>query len=86
MSSINKWGWYKWTNKVPENNPEFQRLLEDEEVQYPNISSVLPGLEMESEESRFDAITPEPEPDFCALDTAALDNAGINPEVRLRAP
>ena len=40
---------------------------------------------MELEESDFQLITDDPEPDFCELAAAALDNAGINPIERIQA-
>ncbi len=40
---------------------------------------------MERKEADFNAITKEEEPDFQALAAAVLNNAGINPDVRIRA-
>ncbi len=69
----------------PEDDSEFQRLLDKEEMApYPDISAEPPGVELESEESDFQPITDDPEPDFCELVAAALDNAGINPSKRLQ--
>jgi hypothetical protein len=79
---------YKWTNKVPEDDLEFQGLLEadaEEAAAYPNISAELPGVELTSKEDDYPAITEEPEADFQHLAAAALDNAGINTVARLRA-
>ncbi len=77
---------YKWTDSVPEDDPEFQGLLEDEEeAAYPDISAESPGVELESEEADFSAVTDDPEPDFKQLAAAALDNAGINPQDRRHA-
>jgi len=77
---------YEWTDSVPEDDPEFQGLLEDEEEEaYPDISAEPPGVELESEEADFSAVTDDPEPDFEQLAAAALDNAGINPQDRLHA-
>ena len=77
---------YEWTDSVPEDDPEFQGLLEDEEeAAYPDISAEPPGVELESEEADFSAVTDDPEPDFEQLAAAALDNAGINPQDRLHA-
>jgi hypothetical protein len=42
-------------------------------------------VELESEESDFQLITDNPEPNFPELAAAALDNAGINPTERLQA-
>ncbi len=43
---------YKWKAKVPEDNPDFQGLLdnEKEEAIYPDISAELPGVEVEEDE------------------------------------
>jgi hypothetical protein len=52
---------YKWTDAVPEDDPEFQGLLEgDEEAAYPDISAEPPGVELESEEADYAAVTDEP--------------------------
>ncbi len=72
---------YKWTGVVPEDDPEFQGLLEDDkEVAYPDISTKPPGVELESVDMDYVAVTDEPEPDFEQLAATALDNAGINPQ------
>jgi hypothetical protein len=42
-------------------------------------------VELEREEAEFTAITEEDKPDFWALAAAALDNAGIDPNVRIQA-
>jgi hypothetical protein len=71
---------------VPEDDPEFQGLLEeDEEAAYPDISAEPPGVELDSEEADYAAATDEPEPDFEQLATTALDNAGIDPQDCLHA-
>jgi hypothetical protein len=41
-------------------------------------------VELEREEAEFTTITKEDEPDFWALAVATLDNAGIDPGVRIR--
>jgi hypothetical protein len=65
---------------------EFQGLVEEEEAApYPDLSAESPGAELEREEADFNAITEEEEPDFQALAAAALNNAGINPDVQIRA-
>jgi hypothetical protein len=77
---------YEWTDEVPEDDAEFQGLLEEEEATpYPNLSTEPPGVELEREEAKFTAITKEDEPSFWALAAAALDNARIDPYVRIRA-
>ena len=52
---------------------------------YPDISGEPPGVELKSEESNFQLITDDPEPNFCELAAAALDNAGINPTKKIQA-
>ncbi len=79
---------YKWTDKVPEDDLEFQGLLKadaEEAAAYPDISTKLPGVELTSKEDDYPAITEEPEADFQHLAAAALDNAGINTVARLHA-
>ncbi len=76
----------EWTDKVPEDDAEFQGLLEDKEPPpYPDVSPKLPGVELEFEEPDFKVVMDKPEPVFCELAAAALDNAGINLADRLRA-
>lgn len=74
-------------DEVPQDDSELQGLLEEEEdtAPYPDISAEPPGVELESEESDFQLITDDPEPDFRELAAAALDNAGINPTERIQA-
>ncbi len=56
---------YKWTDSVPEDNPEFQGLLDDEEeAAYPEISAKLPGVELGEEQRDFTPVTDKPEADF----------------------
>ncbi len=77
---------YEWTDLVPEDNPEFQGLLEDEEeAAYLEISAELPGVELEEEQRDFTPVTDEPEADFGELASAALHNAGIDADDRIRA-
>ncbi len=77
---------YEWTDSVPKDDPEFQGLLDDkEEAAYPKISAELPGVELEEEELDFTPVTDEPEADFWELAGAALHNAGINADDRIRA-
>ncbi len=69
---------------MSEDDPEFQGLLENKvEAAYPNISAEPLGVELESQEADYAAVTDDPEPDFKQLATAALDNAGIDPQDRL---
>ena len=76
---------YEWTDFVPEDDPDFQGLLEDNQAPFPDISAELPGVPLEEEESNFQVVTDKPEPDFEDLAAAALDNAGIDTADRLRA-
>jgi hypothetical protein len=77
---------YKWTDEVPEDDTDFQGLLEnEEEAVYPDVSDELPGVELEAEERDFTPVSDEPEADFRELVAAALHNAGIDTEERLRA-
>jgi hypothetical protein len=72
---------YEWMDVVPEDDPEFQGLFEDDkEAAYPVISAEPPGVEFESEETDYAAVADEPEPDFEQLATTTLDNAGIDPQ------
>jgi hypothetical protein len=70
---------YEWTDKVPEDYPGFQGLLDEngDTAVYPDVSAELPGVELESEEQDFQTVTDEPKPDFHDLAGAALHNAGI---------
>jgi hypothetical protein len=54
---------YQWTDKVPEDDPEFQGLLENEVemAAYPDISAEMPGVELEEEENR------QPRTRLCSL-------------------
>jgi hypothetical protein len=71
---------YKWTDEVPEDDPDFQGLLDEnnDTAVYPDVSAELPGVELESEEQDFQTLTDEPEPNFRDLAGAALHNAGID--------
>jgi hypothetical protein len=51
---------------------------------YPDVSAELPGVELEAEERDFAPVSDEPEVDFRELAVAALHNAGIHREERLR--
>jgi len=68
---------YEWTDTVPEDDADFQGLLE-EPAPYPDLSSDLPGVALEDENVDLQVVTDEPEPDFAELAAAALDNAGLN--------
>ncbi len=51
---------------MPEDDNDFQGLLEDEveAAPYPDISAEFPGVELNEEEQEFQTILDEPEPDF----------------------
>jgi len=75
------------TNKVLEDDPEFQELLDENEhtAVYPDISAELPGVELEEEDEQdFETVTTEPELEFHELAGAALHNAGIDAAGALR--
>jgi hypothetical protein len=56
---------YEWTDTIPEDDPEFQGLLkEEEEAAYPDISAELPGVELESKEVNYTAVTMNPYPNL----------------------
>ena len=76
---------YEWTDAVPEDDPEFQGLLDENEntAVYPDISAELPGVTLEEQEHKFQTITEEPEPEFRDFADAALHNAGINADEAL---
>jgi hypothetical protein len=77
---------YEWTDEVPEDDPEFQGLLDENEdpAVYPDISAELPGVALEEQEREFQTITEEPEPEFQDFAEAALHNAGIDADEALR--
>jgi hypothetical protein len=68
---------YEWTDFVPEDDLDFQGLLEEEEAPFPDISAELPGVPLEEDKNDFQVMTDKPEPNFEELATAALTNAGI---------
>jgi hypothetical protein len=76
---------YKWMDFVPEDDPDFQGLLEDEEAPFPDISAELPGVPLEENEYDFRVVTDKLKPDFEELAAAALANAGIDTADQLRA-
>jgi hypothetical protein len=77
---------YQWTDEVPEDDLEFQGLLDEAEDTsvYPDVSSELLGVALEEQERNFQTITEEPEPDFQDLAEATLRNAGINADAALQ--
>jgi hypothetical protein len=75
---------YEWTDEIPEDDPDFQGLLE-EPAPYPDLSAELPGVLLDDEDIDLSVVTDDPEPDFAELAAAALENAGINARDRLQA-
>ena len=73
--------------QAPEDDDDFQGLLEDEieAAPYPDISAELPGVELDKEEREFQTILDEPEPDFRDMAAAALHNAGIDGDKKIQA-
>ena len=71
---------YEWTDEVPEDDPEFQGLLDENEdtAVYPDISAELPGVLLEEQEQDFQTLTEEPGANFRDLAGEALHNARIN--------
>ena len=64
-------------DEVPDNNREFQGLLE-EESPFPDIRSKLPGVILEDKLlGPTTALEEEPEPAFEAKAASPLDNADI---------
>jgi hypothetical protein len=61
------WEPYKWTDTVPEDNPNF-----------PGITAKIPGVPLVEEDDDIQVVTNKPKPVFETLAAAALDNAGIN--------
>jgi hypothetical protein len=68
---------------MPEDNPKFQGLLEENAL-FPDISAEIPGVPLEEEEGKYQVVTDEPKPRFEELTAAALDNVGINAEACVR--
>jgi hypothetical protein len=79
---------YEWTDEVPEDDSNFQGLLEDEveAAPYHDISAELPGVELDEEEREFQTILDKPELDFRNMAAAALHNAGIDGDEAARHP
>jgi hypothetical protein len=77
---------FEWTDEVPEDDPEFQGLLEEtaDTAVYPDISAELPGVLLEEQEQDFQPVTDDPEPNFRDLAGDALYNAGIDTDKALR--
>ena len=71
---------YECTDKVPEDDPEFQGLLDKNQhtAVYPDINAEFPGVQLETDEQDFQVVTPEREPEFRKLAGTALHNAGID--------
>ncbi len=73
---------YEWTDKIPEDDPDFQgRLEEEEEVAvHPDITAELPGVTLEDEMDNTMAVVEDDEPISRDLAVIALDYAEINPQ------
>ena len=65
---------YERTDFVPEDDPDFQGLLEEDKAPFPDISAELPGESLEEEEYDFQVVTDRPS-----------YNTGINTADWLRA-
>jgi hypothetical protein len=77
---------YKWMDEVPEDDPDFQGLLDENEdtAVYPDVSAELPGVELEAEEQDFQTVIDESKPNFRNLAGAVLHNAGIDANEMIR--
>jgi hypothetical protein len=76
---------FEWTDEVPEDDPEFQGLLE-EPAAYPDLSAEFPGVPLQEDDENFQVVTDDDsQPDFAEMAAAALDNAGINAHDRIQA-
>jgi hypothetical protein len=72
---------------VPEDDPEFQGLLENKgkEAIYPDISAELPGVTLGDKEDPTHAVIEEEQPNFQDLAARALESAGIDAEEHIQA-
>jgi len=76
---------FSWTDEVPEDDKEFQGLLE-EEAHFPDVSTELPGVDLERDQvGPTPAVEDKPEPEFAARAAEALDNANIRMADQLAA-
>ncbi len=73
----------KWTDAIPEDDPEFQGLLE-EEAPFSDVSAELPREILEEEEGGHQIVTDKPHSAFETLAAAALENAGIDTTEQIR--
>jgi hypothetical protein len=78
---------YEWMDKILENDPNFQEVLEEEEevAIYPDITAELPGVMLEDEMDDTMAVVEGNKPNFQDLAAIALDNVWIDPQEQLRA-
>ena len=67
---------YEWTDEVPEDDLDFQGLL-DKPAPYPDLLAELPGVLLEDEDINLQVVTDDPAPDFAELAATALNIAGI---------
>jgi hypothetical protein len=69
-------------DKIPEDDPNFQGLLEEEEevAVHPDIMAELPGVTLDDKMDNTAAVVEDKYPDFRDLAAIALDNVGIDPQ------
>ena len=75
---------FECTDKVPEDGLEFHGFLEDEAALYPDVPAELPGVILEDNIDNDQVVTDKPEPDLAERAAASLNNAGIDPQDRLK--
>ncbi len=70
---------YEWTDEIPDSDPNFQGLLEEEEevTVHPDITAELPGVTLEDKMLNTAAVVEGDKPDFQDLAAIALNNVGI---------
>ena len=56
---------FEWTDEVPEDNLEFQGLLEEVVALYLDVLTELPRVTLEDDMDDEQVVTDEPEPNFC---------------------
>ena len=69
---------FEWTDKVEEDDLEFQGLLENK-LHFPDISAKLPKVDLESQ-LPVTAVKDEPEPSYMERVDEPCLNANINPD------
>ncbi len=78
---------YECTDEIPEDDPNFQGLLEEEEevAVHPDITAELPGVTLEDKMDNTAAVVEDNKPDLRDLAAIALNNQWINPQEQLQA-